>query len=167
MPFPRDRLDLYCCKTEIENELQTEAFERLINIWKSAGFINVHNSSKNNHLIEGGFTRIWHDSPKKVVLYSNNQGGFRVLCRLCHKPLASEFSKALTMWRRQEGPRRLMCAHCMSEQNLEEMDCRPPIQFANGAIVFSGVNHTELTTQASFDLKSVIGDFKVIMSRKS
>ena len=167
MPFPRDRLDLYCCQNEIEGTTTREAYQSLVDKWKAAGIIDASNTSNDDRLIKGGFERLWLDTPGKVVLYANNQGGFRVRCKACNNPIAREFSAALTRWRQQNGPRSLVCQSCKTDQILEEAQCNPPIRFASGAIVFSGVNSIDMTEEALAGLTETLGPFTVVMSRKA
>ena len=121
----------------------------------------------NNRIVHGGIDRIWLDQPGKLILYANNQGGFRVHCPTTNQPVAREFSKALTKWRQETGPRSMPCPACGHTHDLDALQVAPPIQFANGALVFSGVNDIDLTVEATQDIHSFIGPFKVVMTRRS
>ena len=117
-----------------------------------------------NGLITVGFKRLWLDDPGRMVLYANQQGGFRVSCPQKGGNIAGSFQTALTQWR-TGGPRTLKCPVCGCEHPLEACTLSPPGVFGRSAVVFSDVGGVQLTGRARADLLEAIGPFHVVLRR--
>jgi len=112
----------------------------------------------------GGFARIWLDQPTRMVLYANQQGGFRVRCPVDDQSIAGAYGRALKAWR-GGAARELVCPSCTQTHALDDCVLVPTGAFGSSAIVLSDVGTIELTERVHADLQAAIGPFRVVMRR--
>jgi hypothetical protein len=152
---------------EPESLISATAFHGLQQAWEKAKLLRGDSAGDDpNGLISGGFVRLWLDLPSRMVLYANQQGGFRVSCPQTGGNIAAEFGAALSRWR-SGGPRSLECSACKLPHALESCVLAPPGVFGASAIVFSDAGDIELSSRTRSDLLSAIGSFHVVVRRAS
>ena len=165
MPHTSHRIDVVVVSVEPELEILETAFDGLRQRWEDGGLLTGDDVGDDpNGLIQGGFMRLWLDVPGRVVLYANQQGGFKVVCPRTGRNMARQFQEALMRWR-SGGDRSLSCEHCSDCHLLEHCEMAPPGAFGSTAIVFSDAADIRLTERASSDIREAIGAFKVILRR--
>jgi len=152
---------------EPESLISAAAFHGLQQVWEKGKLLCGDSAGDEpNGLISGGFVRLWLDQPGRMVLYANQQGGFRVSCPQTGANIAAEFGAALSRWR-SGAPRSLECSACKLAHALESCVLAPPGAFGASAIVFSDAGGIELNSRARSDLLSAIGPFHVVLRRTS
>ena len=88
----------------------------------------------------GSFARVRVDDPGRIVLYANQQGGFRVTCPDEGRNVVPAFSAALTAWKRG-GPRSMSCS-CGRSHALERLSYEPDAAFGSAALIVANVAST-------------------------
>lgn len=165
MPHPSHRLDLLVVPADPETEIAQAAFERLVQSWEASGWIRGDAPGPGvDDLLPGGFSRIWRDDPGRVVLYANQQGGFRVRCPRTAANISPAFGAALVTWKHGE-PRVLDCPGCGEPHALEDCELRPRGAFARGAIVFADATSLALTDTARAALAGALGPVETVIRR--
>ena len=165
MPYPTHRIDLVVLSVEPEFCIPETALRDLQRTWEAAGLVVGDRAGDDaSGLVADGFARLWLDQPARMMLYANQQGGFRVTCPGNGENIAAEFGAALVRWR-AGAPRSVRCPACGEVHPLEGCVLAPPGAFASSAIVFSDVGGVTLTRRARADLKAAIGAFVVVVRR--
>jgi hypothetical protein len=165
VPHTTHRIDLVVVSVDPESVILDTAFRDLKRSW-SLGKLLCGDSAGDERggLISGGFERLWLDLPGRMVLYANQQGGFRVGCPVAGKNIAGEFGAALVRWRAGEE-RSLICQACDEVHKLEQCVTAPPAAFGSSAIVFSDALGIQLSERARRDLVKAIGPIRVVLRR--
>lgn len=146
-------------------EIDWSQVDQLFERWERAGFVDGDAPGPNaTQLIEGGFQRLWCERPKRVRLFGNQQGGFYTHCPKTGDNIAAAFQRALLDWR-TGGERALRCPSCAQPHALEDLEFRPMVAFARGAVVFGDVETTELADTTLESLEGVLGSPRVILRR--
>lgn len=167
VPRPTHRIDLVVVSVDPECLISAEVFHGLLRGWGEAKLLRRDGVGDDpSGLISGGFSRLWLDLPGRMLLYANQQGGFRVMCPQTGANIASEFGAALLGWR-SGAARSLQCSSCSEAHALEGCVLAPPGAFGASAIVFSNVGDIQLSSRARSDLESAIGAFHVVVRRAS
>ena len=167
MPRASHRLDLIIVPSDIRRVPDQTAFDHLCRRWQTCGELNENGEGPGlDSLISGGFRRVWLDLPGRVVLYTNQQGGYRVNCPECNINLAAEFSLSVQQWR-SGAPRRMTCVGCKVDSPLERLLLSPPGAFAQGGIVFTDVGSLQTSSKLQVDAQSVVGPGTFIYRRVS
>ena len=165
MPKVSHRIDLVVVSVEPELLVLESVVSGLQQRWEDNRLLLGDQIGDDpNGLISGGFKRLWLDQPGRMMLYANQQGGFRVSCPQKGGNIAKAFETALRAWRKS-GPRSLVCPVCHAEHPLEACTLSPPGVFGSSAIVFSDVGGVQLTGRARADLLEAIGPFHVVLRR--
>lgn len=154
MPHVSHRLDLLVVSTDMERVFTRTEFETF-----------VARLPKKTAVIQGGFERVWLDQPGRMLLYANQQGGFRVHCPVNKDNIAGLFGRALVAWK-GGAARALGCSACGEQHLLETCELRPPGAFACSAIVFSDVEGIALTVEAGEVLADTLGPVRVVLRRR-
>jgi len=140
--------------------LDEGATARLFEEW---GLDRAGRSSSMDRFVEGGCNRIWMDRPKRLWLYGNQLGGFRVHCPNHNTLISAEFGRAYRAWK--AGSDRSVACLCGSRHALESCSFSPPAAFATWAIVFSDTASAALTPLAESSIQAAIGPHRVITRR--
>jgi len=165
MPHPSHRLDLLVVPADPEAEIERAAFERLLESWEATGWIEGDGPGPAvGELLPGGFARVWRDDPGRVVLYANQQGGFRVQCPDTEAIISPAFGAALVAWKHGEQ-RVLDCPGCGEPHALEDCELRPHGAFGRGAVVFADAASTLLSSNARAALAEALGPVDVVIRR--
>lgn len=160
MPHASHRMDLLVVPCDLEQGLDEEAVSRLFSAW---GLDAQGRSLESDRFVEGGCARIWVDRPGRLWLYGNQSGGFRVVCPVNGQSISKRFGQAHRDWK-AGGPRTLECL-CGETHALEDCVGRPPMAFAQWALVFSAVGGSRLTERASRDAFRAFGEHAVVLRR--
>ena len=115
-------------------------------------------------LVPGGFKRLRIDDPGRVVLYSNQIGGFRVACPVAPENVVAAFRAALIAWR-SGGPRQLACPACGQEHALEDLEYRPAAAFGRLSIAIADVEDANPTPEASEFIAGALGPVRLVRRR--
>jgi hypothetical protein len=165
VPHTTHRIDLVVVSVDPDSVILDTAFLDLKRSWSLGKLLSGDSAGdERGGLISGGFERLWLDLPGRMVLYANQQGGFRVRCPVAAKNIASEFGAALVRWRTGEE-RSLICPACGQVHKLEECVTAPPAAFGSSAIVFSDAVGIQLSERARRDLVKAIGPIRVVLRR--
>jgi len=121
-------------------------------------------SSGAGWLVQGGFRRIRLDDPGRLVLYSNQIGGFRVGCPHQEGAVVGAFREALIAWR-AGGPRALVCPACGESHALEDLAYAPAASFGQLAVVISEVEDADITSEAAARVTEVLGPWRLVRRR--
>jgi hypothetical protein len=154
MPHVSHRMDLLLVSTDMERVFTRTEFETFCARLPSE-----------NAVIQGGFERVWLDQPGRMLLYANQQGGFRVHCPVNNDNIAGLFGRALVAWK-AGAARALRCSACGEEHPLETCELRPPGAFGRSAVVFSDVEGIALSAEASEVLADTLGPVHVLLRRR-
>jgi hypothetical protein len=166
VPNPTHRIDLLVVPVEPECSLEEAALVRLRRLWEVDGLLAGESAGdESSDLVAGGFSRLWLDRPGCMVLYANQQGGFRVTCPDNGKNIAPGFGAALGAWR-DGGERSMECPACGKVHALDICVLAPPGAFGRSAIVFGDAGGVDLSDRARTDLLHHIGDFRVVIRRR-
>ena len=160
MPFARHRLDILVVPGELKRIPDAHAFDALSARWTSEGRLPAGEG-----LVEGGVARVFLDLPRKVTLYANQLGGFRVKCPVCQEPMAREFGRAIEAWRRG-GHFAVDCPACGVTCSLDAVRTRPAVAFGHGAVVFADVGSDTLAEGVLAELEAVLGEAPVQVLRR-
>ena len=165
MPLPSSQLDLALVPAVVDRPLPTEAIEALLDAWRSRGILDgVAAGDGANGLVAGGFDAVRVESFPSVQLWSNQQGGFRAICRSCHENVTGAFSAAVTLWR-AGGERQFTCPQCGTLQPLEHALLEPPGAFASWALVIGGAADGEITAAAQLEIEEQLGAMRLVWRR--
>lgn len=165
MPHASHKLELLWVPNDPERPLDMGSIDALFGVWSARGLIEGDAPGrKANELIKDGFVRIWIDSPGRMWLYANQQGGFRVECPQCHEQIAGEFNRAFRDWKLGSA-RSLECPHCGSQPDLNDCHHRPDAAFAHWAVVLSGVQSLELGQGIQEEVEAALGGVKTVIRR--
>ena len=154
MPHVSRRLDLLIVSTDLERVFTRTEFETFCALLP-----------EKRAVIQGGFERVWLDQPGRMLLYANQQGGFRVHCPVNKDNIAGTFGRALVAWK-GGAARALRCSACGEQHQLETCELRPPGAFACSAIVFSDVEGTALSAEVGAVLTDTLGPVRVVLRRR-
>lgn len=155
MPRPSHRIDVLAVPADPERSVGQDDFETLKARW-AAG--------EPDDLVAGGFRRVWLDLPGRMVLYANQQGGFRVRCPKGGDEIARAFEAAHRAWRRG-GERILPCPGCGQAHPFDVLEFAPPAAFGRCAVVFADAASISLSDHALSDLQALLGEVKVVVRR--
>ena len=165
MPHASHKLELLLVPNLPERSLDLASIGSLFDEWRGRGLVDGDGpGTKLNQILPGGFVRIWIDSPGRVWLYANQQGGFRVQCPACGEHIAGEFNRAFLKWK-TGGVRSVVCSHCDVHTDLNDCLHRPEAAFAQWAIVFSDVQSLEIDPEVYDEIEQTLGPMKVIVRR--
>ena len=165
MPHASHKLELLLVPNLPERPLGLASIGSLFDEWRARGLLDGDGPGKKpNEILPGGFVRIWIDSPDRMWLYANQQGGFRVQCPACGGNIAGEFNRAFREWK-TGGVRSVACSHCGVHTDLNDCLHRPEAAFAQWAIVFSDVQSLEINPEIYDEVEQALGSMKVIVRR--
>ena len=165
MPRARHRLDLLLIPRDPERVLERTKWDSLMARWERMGVLQEERPGASaEHLIRGGFDRLWLDQPGGIRLFANQQGGYRVHCPDCGSLITGAFVPALGAWRRG-GERRMDCPECEASPSLESLDFRPRAGFAAWALVVSDVRSLELEQSFLDQAEAALGPLQTVLQR--
>jgi hypothetical protein len=165
MPFPSSRLDLALVPAVVDRPLATEAIQVLLDAWRSRGILDGSTAGAGaSGLVVGGFEAVRVEAFPRVQLWSNQQGGFKAICRSCHENVTGAFSAAVTHWR-AGGERQFTCPRCGTLQPLEHALLEPPGAFASWALVIAGAADGEITAAAQLEIEEQLGAMRLVWRR--
>jgi hypothetical protein len=165
MPHASHKLELLLVPNVPERPLDMVSIDALFDVWSGRGLIEGDGPGRNaDELIKDGFVRIWIDSPDRMWLYANQQGGFRVQCLHCDEHIAGEFNRAFRMWKKGAA-RCVVCPHCGVQTDLNDCQHRPDAAFACWAIVLSGVQSLGLGQGIREEVEQSLGPIKMVVRR--
>jgi len=165
VPHPSHRIDILLVPDDPELVIRTAVFDELGQRWAKSGWLRKDGPGPNvDGLVPGGFKRMWLDHPGRVVLYANQQGGFRVACPKTGDNIAAAFGLAVKRWR-SGGARELECLACAGTHGLEACEMAPPGAFGASAIVLSDAQGISLTQKACAAVHEAIGPFHLVLRR--
>lgn len=165
MPLPSRRLDLHLVPPDPDDHPRASA-DGLVDELIRLGMILPGGGPgpEAARWVQGGFGRLWVDDPGHVVLYANQQGGFRVRCPSCGENLVPVFGSALSAFRHGQ-PRRCTCPRCGTESPLEDLEFAPPAAFGRLSVVTADVSTAALTAEALALVADRLGDWRVVLRR--
>jgi len=165
MPHASHRLDLVLVPTDPERAPPVRVWPALRDAWTARGWLReCRPGPASEALIRGGFERIWISLPGKSTLYANEQGGYRVSCPRCARPLSSEFAAAHERYK-AGGPRELRCPGCETSLALEDLRFAPDAAFARFAIVLADVKSLDLEPAAKAEIEAGFGSLRNVLRR--
>ena len=164
MPFPRSFVDICIVFPDLNNSIKEENIALLLETWKAKYWLDEELRAQRKGLLEGEFHRVLVELPTEILLYANHQGGYRVFCPRVNQSIVSEFSKAVSQWRRG-GERNLNCSICGEIHALEEVVLKPKGRFSKGAIILKNVSSIELSEEAKLDIEEHLGEVDFVYKR--
>lgn len=165
MPLPSSRLDLHLVPPDPDDRPRADA-ERLIAELRKRAILDERGFAgpEATRWIADGFRSVRIDDPGHVVLYANQQGGFRVSCPVCRENLVPVFMQALSSFRRG-GPRRCTCPACGTDQPLDALDFLPAAAFGRLSVVTVDVGGAALTPEGVQLVGDLLGAWRTVLRR--
>ena len=126
MPRPSHIVDIHLVPPRDHGP---DAVHALIAAWTDQGYLSDERGPGPLELVRGGFARVRADDPGATVLYANGQGGFRVSCPRCSRPLVDVFAPTgITT-----------CPGCGLAADAEGLVTNPPVALGTASLVLIDV----------------------------
>lgn len=113
-------------------------------------------------VVRGGCVRVRVDLPDGMVLYANQQGGFRVNCDQCGHNLSPQLPSIRHALADGSG---VCCEGCGESLENDSLDFRPPGAFGYGAMVLCDVGGFEVMPEVHASVLRTIGPYDVVGRR--
>jgi hypothetical protein len=110
----------------------------------------------------GGCVRVRVDLPSSMVLYANQQGGFRVRCGRCTHNLSTKIPSLRHAF---ACGSEVCCEGCGEVLTRDLLEFQPPGAFGYGAMVLCDVGGIEMTPDARGDVLRALGPYDVVGRR--
>ena len=156
MPLVRHRLDCCIC-LETQTQESIQALQELFDSIQDAHL-------KGENVPCDSFYSCSFEKSKKMRLYANHQGGYRVRCPKCAQNIASDFSKSVHHWRKGAAFE-MVCSFCMEKFSLSHAVGTPPFAFSLAAIILHDVEVAEIGELWHKRIVEELGTFRVVFRR--
>lgn len=137
-------------------------------LWDTLSEHDIHPSTNcgkgADYFVRGGFQRFQVIQHERPVLVANHQGGYRVYCSKCGALVTSTFVGAIRVYR-QGGERRLKCFKCGMDQDLNELEFRPPAAFTTFELQCHNVQDVVLTPAGHAFFEDWFDGFQIVLRR--
>lgn len=163
MPHPSSRLDLYLVPRGNKEEVRA-SLNALMKKWEDLGWVGSQGqgSTGMHGVVRGGCVRVRVDLPDGMVLYANQQGGFRVNCGQCGHNLSAQIPMIRKALAEGSG---VGCEGCGWTLENDSLDFQPPGAFGYGAMVLCDVGAFEVVPEVRESVLQAIGPYDVVGRR--